>query len=133
MKFLLPLFFSTVFFLATSLFGRVAVTENEPSALVEGIVNVITGDLYALEDDIIIQAAEPIRLRRSYISNGGEPLAFLTQSCEGGSFLRRTFVASYLFLFFGKQVFLLSNPSKEALASVCEFNKQWGAESPTQT
>jgi RHS repeat-associated protein len=51
--------------------SHVAVTENEPSALVEGIVNAVTGDLYALEDDIIIQGAEPLRLRRNYISAQG--------------------------------------------------------------
>ena len=47
-----------------------AVTENDPSSLVEG-VSVITGDLYALEDDYVIQGAEPIRLRRSFISRDG--------------------------------------------------------------
>ena len=58
--------------LSTVLFGQVAVTENEPNALVEGIVNVITGDLYALEDDIVIAGVEPLRLKRSYISAKGE-------------------------------------------------------------
>ncbi len=56
----------------SALFGHVAVTENEPSALVEGIVNAVTGDLYVVEDDIVIQGAEPLRLRRSYISANGE-------------------------------------------------------------
>ncbi len=68
MKYLIPL----LLIVTSSLFGQVAVTENEPSALVEGIVNAITGDLYALEDDIIIQGAEPLRLKRSYISAKGE-------------------------------------------------------------
>ncbi len=67
----LQLFFFFLF-VTVALFGQVAVTENEPSALVEGIVNAVTGDLYALEDDIIIQGAEPLRLKRSYISGKGE-------------------------------------------------------------
>ncbi len=47
-----------------------AVTENDPSSLVEG-VSVITGDLYAFEEDYVIQGAEPIHLRRSYLSRKG--------------------------------------------------------------
>ncbi len=59
------------------LFAHVAVTENEPSALVEGIVSAVTGDLYALEDDIIIQGAEPLKLKRHYLSlKGGGHWAF---------------------------------------------------------
>lgn len=54
-----------------ALCSHVAFTENEPSPLVEGIVNAVTGDLYALEDDVIIQGAEPLRLRRNYISAQG--------------------------------------------------------------
>jgi len=48
-----------------------AVTENDPSTLVEG-VSVITGDLYSFEEDYVVQGAEPIRLRRSFISREGE-------------------------------------------------------------
>ena len=64
--------FLLFFLLTTSLFGNVAVTENEHNALVQGIVNVITGDLYALEDDIVIQGREPLHLKRSYISAKGQ-------------------------------------------------------------
>src|SRR5690348_12369493 len=49
----------------------IAVCENEPESLVAGMVSAITGDLYAMEDDITIQGAEPIRLRKSYISHRG--------------------------------------------------------------
>ena len=48
-----------------------AVTENDPSSLVEG-VSVITGDFYAQDEDIVIQGVQPIRLSRSYISQKGE-------------------------------------------------------------
>lgn len=53
------------------LFGNVAVTENEPSALVEGMVSAITGDFYGFEEDVVIQGTEPLRLKRSYISSRG--------------------------------------------------------------
>ena len=64
-------------FLFSALFSEeayhaLAVSENEPSALIEGIVSAITGDLYAVEEDIVIQGAEPICLRRSYISQRGQ-------------------------------------------------------------
>ncbi len=45
-------------------------TENDPSTLVEG-VSVITGDLYALEEDYVVQGAEPISIRRSFLSREG--------------------------------------------------------------
>jgi hypothetical protein len=48
--------------------NNVATTESDPSALIEGCVNAITGDAYVVEDDIIIQGAEPLRLSRSYAS-----------------------------------------------------------------
>lgn len=47
-----------------------SVTENDPSSLVEG-VSVITGDFYAFDEDYVVQGAEPIRLRRAYISREG--------------------------------------------------------------
>jgi RHS repeat-associated protein len=60
------------FFFSTKLLGATtATTENEPSALVNG-VNVITGDLYLLEEDLVVQGAEPIRLQRHYISSKGQ-------------------------------------------------------------
>src|SRR3989339_505335 len=51
--------------------GTTATTENQPSALVNG-VNVITGDLYLLENDLTVQGAEPIHLQRNYISQKGD-------------------------------------------------------------
>ena len=62
--FLLCLFVSSLFANITS------VTENDPSSFVEG-VSIITGDLYVYEEDYAVQGAEPIRLRRSYISVDG--------------------------------------------------------------
>ena len=50
--------------------NSVAVTENDPSTLVEG-VSVITGDLYIFEEDYVVQGAEPVRVRRSFISREG--------------------------------------------------------------
>ncbi|MES2272906.1 MAG: hypothetical protein V4487_01795 [Chlamydiota bacterium] len=47
-----------------------AVTENDPSSLVEG-VSVITGDLYTFEEDCVVQGAEPISIRRSFLSREG--------------------------------------------------------------
>ena len=66
-----------------------AVTENDPSTLVEG-VSVITGDLYSFEEDYIVQGAEPIRLRRSFLSSEGvfKTYEHLTATffCEGNCF-----------------------------------------------
>lgn len=45
-------------------------TENDPSSLVEG-VSVITGDLYVMEEDYVVQGAEPVRIRRSFLSRNG--------------------------------------------------------------
>lgn len=65
------------FFLFASLISSylfsstVATTENEPSAFVDG-VNVITGNLYLLENDLTVQGAEPIHLQRNYVSQKGE-------------------------------------------------------------
>lgn len=47
------------------------ITENDPSAFVEG-VNMITGDLYLNEEDYAVQGAEPIRLGHFYISSTGK-------------------------------------------------------------
>ncbi len=38
-----------------------AVTEGEPAALVEGCVNVITGDLYVVAEDVLVQGYVPLR------------------------------------------------------------------------
>ena len=63
--FILSFFFSVYLYTSTT-----ATTENEPSALVNG-VNVITGDLYLLEEDAVVHGAEPIPLQRNYISQKG--------------------------------------------------------------
>lgn len=49
-----------------------AVTEGEPSANVFNCVNAITGDFFLMQQDIVIRGAEPIALRRCYISGDGE-------------------------------------------------------------
>jgi hypothetical protein len=54
-----------------TLSATISVTENDPSALIEGIVSAITGDLYLLEDEITIAGHEPINIKRSYISGKG--------------------------------------------------------------
>lgn len=46
-----------------------ALTESDPSAIVDGKVNVITGDLYLVESDLRVQGYEPIPLVRSYMSH----------------------------------------------------------------
>lgn len=49
------------------------VTENDPSTLVDG-VSVITGDFYLGEEDYLVAGAEPIPVRRYYLSAiGGIP------------------------------------------------------------
>ncbi len=55
----------------SALFANVATTESDPSALINGMVSAITGDLFVLEEDIIVAGAEPIRLKRSYVSSLG--------------------------------------------------------------
>lgn len=67
MRFLFLFFFVTSEILAN--FGIAAVTENEPSSLVEG-VSVITGDFCMHNELYTIQAAEPIPISRTYISAG---------------------------------------------------------------
>jgi hypothetical protein len=54
--------------LIQSLSAHLATTENAPDSLVEGIVSAITGELYLLEEDLVVQGYEPIHLQRSYIS-----------------------------------------------------------------
>jgi RHS repeat-associated protein len=48
--------------------GHLAVTEGEPSSFVGEMVSAITGDCYVSQDDVVITGAEPIRLRRTYLS-----------------------------------------------------------------
>jgi len=66
MKFIL-LFLSLV----SVLFANPAVTENDPSTLVNG-VSMITGDLYTFDEDLVVAGAEPIHLRRGYLSSAGD-------------------------------------------------------------
>ena len=46
-----------------------AITESLPASLVAGSVNVITGDHYFTEEDIVIQGAFPLKIPRTYISS----------------------------------------------------------------
>ena len=63
--------FLFLIFLCNSLYAHYsAVTEGEPSSLIEGIASVITGDLYLSEEDILIEGAEPLRLKRNYVGTG---------------------------------------------------------------
>ncbi|HEV7736444.1 MAG TPA: hypothetical protein VGO47_03615, partial [Chlamydiales bacterium] len=55
----------------SALFANPAVTENDPSTLVNG-VSMITGDLYTFDEDLVVAGAEPIHLRRGYLSSVGD-------------------------------------------------------------
>lgn len=55
------------------LFANTAITENDPSTLVDN-VSVITGNFYSFDEDYVVQGYEPIRLRRSYISGEAHSL-----------------------------------------------------------
>lgn len=70
--------------------GVLPVTENDPSTLVDG-VSVITGDFYTYQEDYVVQGAEPIALRRSYLSNNPEmreyPHLIASYLCESNIFL----------------------------------------------
>lgn len=48
----------------------IAIAENEPSSLVAGKVSAISGDFYEIEEDLVIQGAEPIHIQRSCYSLG---------------------------------------------------------------
>ena len=50
--------------------STIAVTENDPNSIVNH-VSVITGDVYCLEEDIVVQGVPPISFRRSYVSQKG--------------------------------------------------------------
>lgn len=50
-------------------FQVTVVTENDPSSFVDG-VSVISGDFYSYNEDYLVEGAEPISIRRSYLSNG---------------------------------------------------------------
>lgn len=55
-------------FITLRLYASTIVTENDPSTLVEGLVSIITGDLYLAEEDIAIEGAEPLHLKRHFIT-----------------------------------------------------------------
>ena len=44
-----------------------ATLQGDPSSLVEGKINALTGDPCVFEEDLVIQGTEPIRLTRSYL------------------------------------------------------------------
>ncbi len=64
-----------MFFFLFALFASLDATEdpmatmlNDPSTLVDGKVNAITGEPCLAETDLLIQGAEPIRIYRTYVS-----------------------------------------------------------------
>ncbi len=55
-----------------SLFSSIlTTTENVPDSIVEGVVSAVSGDIYLSEEDLVIQGVEPVRIRKSYISQKG--------------------------------------------------------------
>ena len=62
----LILFFLSVGALSASEDLSVATLANDPSAIIGGAVNAITGELLSSEEDLTIQGAEPIHLSRTY-------------------------------------------------------------------
>ncbi len=52
--------------------SHIATTEGDPSSIVAGSVNVITGDHYVAETDIVVQGAVPLRLPRLYLGSREE-------------------------------------------------------------
>lgn len=65
------LFVFLLFSCSLSSFETTAITENDPSSFVEG-VSIITGGFYLVDDNLVVQGAEPIRLNRAYISSLGK-------------------------------------------------------------
>ncbi|MBS0627304.1 MAG: hypothetical protein JSS09_03730, partial [Verrucomicrobia bacterium] len=63
-------FFFILLFSSLLCANTAIVTENDPNTIVEG-VSVITGDLYVLEEDLVIRGGQPICLSRSYVSQKG--------------------------------------------------------------
>ncbi|MDE3045800.1 MAG: RHS repeat-associated core domain-containing protein, partial [Verrucomicrobiota bacterium] len=49
-----------------------ATLQGDPSSLIEGKINALTGDPCVFEEDLVIQGAEPIRLTRAYLP-GAKP------------------------------------------------------------
>jgi len=48
--------------------NSIATLENDPSTIVEGRVNVITGEAIFFQEDLIVKGAEPIRIERAYVN-----------------------------------------------------------------
>ena len=69
MIYYLMLFFLSFGVLFADEDSQIATLANDPSAVVGGAVNVITGELLSSEEDLTIQGVEPIHLGRTY-SNG---------------------------------------------------------------
>jgi RHS repeat-associated protein len=83
---------------SSSLFAHVAVTENDPDVLIDGVVNAITGDLYVLEEDIVVQGTEPLHLQRSYISDRGQGMwrSFNSVTHDGNIFIDSNLISLML-------------------------------------
>ena len=63
-------------FRCVSLFANVATTESDPRALIEGVVNAITGKAYIVEEDIVAQGYHPLRMGRTYDGNRNRYVVF---------------------------------------------------------
>ena len=61
------LLFNGLFAMTTIDDSLMATLQGDPSSLVEGKINALTGDPCVFEEDLVIQGAEPIRLTRSYL------------------------------------------------------------------
>ncbi|MGE5196602.1 MAG: DUF6531 domain-containing protein, partial [Anaerolineae bacterium] len=64
-----------------------AVNEGEPSSIVEGCVNALTGDFVIQQDDLVVPGTEPLILPRTYISRA-----------SGGWFIDSRFLAVHYLL-----------------------------------
>lgn len=72
-KFFIFLFLLTnVFTNFPSTPSHLAVTRGVSSSFVEGCVNVITGDYYISQNDILVKGKEPIKISRVYLSKNNE-------------------------------------------------------------
>jgi len=52
----------------------IVANEGEPTATIHDSVNAITGDFFVSQEDMVVQGAEPIRIRRGYISGSKQGL-----------------------------------------------------------
>ncbi len=65
----------------------VAVSMGEPSALIEGCVSAITGHFYHIQEDAVIEGAEPLHLFRSYMSLKNRDWRYYNLSTEDEFYL----------------------------------------------